>query len=56
LLGWLKERPDLEAKGILKRLQATGYGEFSDGQLLTLQRRVLVLRARIVQQLVYGTE
>jgi hypothetical protein len=56
LLGWLKERPDLEAKGILKRLQVTGYGEFSDKQLLTLQRRVLVWRARIVQQLVYGTE
>jgi hypothetical protein len=55
LLGWLEERPDMEAKEILKRLQGTGYGEFSDGQLRTLQRRVRVWRMRIVQQLVYGT-
>jgi hypothetical protein len=56
LLGWLEERPDLEAKQMLKRLQATGYGNFPDGQLRTLQRRVRVWRAQIVQQLVYGTE
>jgi hypothetical protein len=55
LLGWLEERPDLEAKEMLKRLQATGYGGFSDGQLRTLQRRVRLWRMRIVQQLVYGT-
>lgn len=55
LLGWLEERPDLEAKEMLKRLQATGYGEFSDGQLRTLQRRVRLWRMRIVRQLVYGT-
>jgi hypothetical protein len=56
LLSWLEERPDMEAKEMLKRLQATGYGEFSDGQLRTLQRRVRVWRMRIVQQLVYGTQ
>jgi hypothetical protein len=56
LLGWLEERPDLEAKEMLKRLQATGYGNFPDGQLRTLQRRVRVWRAQIVQHLVYGTE
>src|ERR1035438_4928169 len=28
LLSWLEERPDMEAKEMLKRLQATGYGEF----------------------------
>ena len=39
---------------MLKRLQASGYGEFPDGQLRTLQRRVRVWRMRIVQQLVYG--
>ena len=54
LLGWLEEQPDLEAKTMLKRLQASGYGEFPDGQLRTLQRRVRVWRMRIVQQLVYG--
>ena len=44
LLGWLEEPPDLEAKAMLKRLQASGYGEFPDGQLRTLQRRVRVWR------------
>ena len=56
LLGWLEERPDLEAKEMLKRLQASGYGDFPDGQLRTLQRRVRVWRMQIVQQLVYGAE
>src|ERR1700676_304714 len=32
------------------------YGEFPDGQLRTLQRRVRVSRMRIVQQLVYGAD
>jgi len=41
---------------MLKRLQSSGFGEFPDGQLLTLQRRVRVWRKQIVQQLVYGTE
>jgi predicted RNA binding protein YcfA (HicA-like mRNA interferase family) len=54
LLGWLEERPDMEAKAMLKRLQASGFGEFPDGQLRTLQRRVRVWRKQIVQQLVYG--
>jgi hypothetical protein len=56
LLAWLEERPDLEAKEMLKRLQASGYGEFPDGQLRTLQRRVRLWRMRIVRQLVYGTD
>lgn len=54
LLGWLEERPDMEAKAMLQRLQASGFGEFPDGQLRTLQRRVRVWRKQIVQQLVYG--
>ena len=56
LLGWLEEKPDMEAKIMLKRLQSSGFGEFPDGQLRTLQRRVRVWRKQIVQQLVYGTE
>jgi hypothetical protein len=56
LLGWLEEKPDMEAKEMLKRLQASGYGEFPDGQLRTLQRRVRLWRVRIVRQLVYGTD
>src|ERR1022692_4495043 len=56
LLGWLEERPDMEAKSMFKRLQASGFGEFPDGQLRTLQRRVRVWRKQIVHQLVYGAE
>jgi hypothetical protein len=44
LLNWLEEQPDMEAKVMLKRLQASGHGEFPDGQLRTLQRRVRVWR------------
>jgi hypothetical protein len=36
LLVWLEEGPDLVAKEMLKRLQASGYGEFPDSQLRTL--------------------
>lgn len=54
LLSWLEEKPDLEAKEMLKRLQATSYGSFSAGQLRTLQRRVRVWRMRIARELVYG--
>jgi hypothetical protein len=56
LLGWLEETPDMEAKQMLKRLQATGYGDYPDKLLRTLQRRVRMWRMRIVQQLVYGTQ
>ena len=56
LLGWLEERPDLEAKEMLQRLQASGFGQYPDGQLRTLQRRVRLWRMRIVQELVYGTD
>lgn len=56
LLGWLEEQPDMEAKQMLKRLQATGYGDYPDKLLRTLQRRVRTWRMRIVQQLVYGTQ
>jgi hypothetical protein len=56
LLGWLEEKPDMEAKQMLKQLQATRYADFPDKLLRTLQRRVRTWRMRIVQQLVYGTE
>lgn len=56
LLGWLEERPDLEAKEMLKRLQASGYGTYQDGQLRTLQRRVRLWRASRARELVYGPE
>ena len=46
----------MEAREMLKRLQASGYGEYPDSQLRTLQRRVRLWRMRIVRQLVYGTD
>jgi hypothetical protein len=56
LLGWLEERPDMDAKEMLKRLQASGYGSYTDGQLRTLQRRVREWRRRIAHDLIYGTD
>lgn len=56
LLGWLEEKPDMEAKEMLKQLQASGYGNYSDGQLRTLQRRVRVWRTNIARELVYGAD
>jgi hypothetical protein len=56
LLGWLEEKPDVEAKDLLRRLQAVGCGDFPAGQLRTLQRRLRVWRTQIVKQLVYGAE
>jgi hypothetical protein len=54
LMSWLEEQPDMEAKTMLKRLQASGHGDFTDGQLRTLQRRVRIWRMQIVKHLVYG--
>ncbi len=56
LLGWLEERPEMEAKEMLKRLQASGYGDFPNGQLRTLQRRVHGWRTSIARELVYGVD
>lgn len=56
LLGWLEERPEMEAKEMLKRLQTSGYGNFSEGQLRTLQRRVRGWRTSIARELVYGVD
>ena len=55
-MSWLAEKPDIEAKEMLRKLQATGYADFKDGQLRTLQRRVRVWRMRIARELVYGPE
>ena len=44
----------MEAKELLKRLQTSEYGTYSDNQLRTLQRRVRIWRTRIVRELIYG--
>ena len=56
LLSWLEEQPDMEAKAMLKRLQASSQGEFPDGQLRTLQRRVREWRTAIARRLVLGAD
>ncbi|MDQ3257577.1 MAG: transposase [Acidobacteriota bacterium] len=56
LLGWLEERPEMEAKQMLQQLQASGYGSYTDGQLRTLQRRVREWRTRMARALVYGAD
>jgi hypothetical protein len=53
--GWLKEAPDATAKSLLARLGAQCPGEFSPGQLRTLQRRVRDWRRAIARDLIYAS-
>jgi hypothetical protein len=48
--------PEIDAKQMVKRLQSTGYGDFRDDQLRTLQRRVRGWRSGIARELVFGRE
>ena len=54
VLGWLQCEPDATAKGLFERLQGMRPGEFADGQLRTLQRRVKEWRQIMARDLVYG--
>src|SRR5262249_47731183 len=40
ILLWLQDDPESTAKSLLERLQREHPGQFSDGQLRTLQRRI----------------
>lgn len=51
---WLQQEPDVTAKALFERLQALRPGQFSDGQLRTLQRRVREWRTLMARELVYG--
>jgi hypothetical protein len=53
-LGWLQEEPDVTAKELFERLQKEHPGQFSSGQLRTLQRRVREWRQAIARELVYA--
>jgi hypothetical protein len=53
-LGWLQEEPDVTAKDLFERLQKEHPGQFSPGQLRTLQRRVREWRQAIARELVYA--
>lgn len=54
ILLWLSEDPDASAKLLFLRLQDIYPGDFSDGQLRTLQRRVKEWRSVMARELVYG--
>ena len=53
ILMWLQEEPDSTAKELFKRLQKREPGEFTDGQLRTLQRRIKEWRKEMARKLVY---
>ncbi len=55
--AWLDQEPDRTAKELLERLQDEYAGQFSDGLLRTLQRRVKQWRADSARRLVFsGTQ
>ena len=51
---WLEAQPDRTADEMLQRLQHEAPGEFTDGQLRTLQRRVKNWRQQAVRELVFS--
>jgi len=54
ILSWLEATPDATAKALFGRLQQERPGEYADGQLRTLQRRVREWRHVMAKQLVYA--
>ena len=53
ILGWLQAEPDRTAVELLHRLQCEQPGEFPDGQLRTLQRRLRLWRRAAARRLVF---
>ena len=51
---WLENEPDRTAKELFQRLQDEHPGEFPDGQIRTLQRRIKEWRANAARVLVFG--
>ena len=54
ILRWLQRDPDSSAKVMFDRLQREHPGQFPDGQLRTLQRRVKQWRRVMAKKLVYA--
>jgi len=54
ILVWLQREPDATAKELLCRLQRMHPGDFPDGQLRTLQRRIREWRQVMARKLVFG--
>jgi hypothetical protein len=56
ILLWLQETPDASAKALLDRLDKKYPGQFPEGQLRTLQRRVRDWRQVMARSLVHGCQ
>jgi hypothetical protein len=54
ILLWLQKEPDATAKSLLERLDEKYPGQFPDGQLRTLQRRIRDWRRVMARNLVHG--
>jgi len=54
ILLWLQQEPDATAKSLLERLGEKYAGQFPDGQLRTLQRRIRDWRRVMARTLVHG--
>ncbi len=54
ILLWLQENPDATAKSLFQRLTREYPGQFQDGQLRTLQRRIQEWRQIMAKDLVYA--
>ena len=54
VLCWLQAAPEITAKSLFQRLQIEHPGQFPDGQLRTLQRRVKEWRYIMAKKLVYA--
>jgi hypothetical protein len=54
ILLWLQDNPDASAKSLLERLDQKYPGQFPEGQLRTLQRRVRDWRRVMARNLVHG--
>ena len=55
MLLWLQQAPDATAKALFGRLKSLYLGQFTDGQLRTLQRRVREWWAIMAKELVYAS-
>jgi hypothetical protein len=56
ILLWLQEEPDCTAKSLFERLTETRPGQFTPGQLRTLQRRIAQWRQAMARKLVFGDD
>jgi hypothetical protein len=56
VLLWLQDEPDRTGIELLRRLQAECPGQFPDGQLRTLQRRIKIWRRAAARRLVFSAD